>query len=357
MFVDWKQMAHLRPSHTYGFSNGGWAYDAYPELETLDAGKSITVADIEGPAVITRLHCTQHGFEDLLLTEAERRALMARGITLEIWFDDAEAPSVRTPLADFFADGCAGRAADFTSPFVEKAPVAYNCFIPMPFGQHASVRLINETGRDLMNYSFIEYQRLPSWDDHLGLFHATWRRFAFQLTRETIAPFFHAEGAGHLMGRNWSIATDEPLFRNFNFVMEGNNEVRIDGEEKPRADYLGSEDSFGFAWGWPRLFNGLRNGINFVQNEHPTLLSTYRYRDVSVIPFEHSLDWRVNWKHEFKDHKEFHETLQQRVDAGGAWVDYAVTHYWYQECPGYPHEEMPSLKDRTNTVLHPNPIP
>jgi hypothetical protein len=354
LFTNWKELTHLRPAHTFAFSNGGWNLDAYPELEPLDAGSTITVADIEGPGVITTIHCTQHSVNVLGIPPDEVRALSARGVILEIWFDRGEEPAVRCPLGDFFADGCCGRAAHFTTPFVEKAPESYNCFLPMPFGERARVLLRNETPHNFANYSYVEVQRLPAWDHHLGYLHATWNREAFQLTRDTRRCLFQADASGHLVGRAWSIATDEPLFHAFAFIMEGNNEVHADGAERPVADYLGTEDSFGFSWGWPKVFCGLRNGANFIQNEGPTLLSTYRFRDLSVIPFDHGLTWHVNWRHEFRDHAEFQEKLAGRIAADGAWVDYATVFYWYQETPGHPHAPLPPLGDRVRTVLHPS---
>jgi hypothetical protein len=46
---------------------------------------------------------------------------------------------------------------------------------------------------------------------------------------------------GRLVGRQYSIVTDQPVFRGFQIVMEGNNEVDIDGQQR-RLDYLGTED-------------------------------------------------------------------------------------------------------------------
>lgn len=357
--MDWKSLATLRPAASFGFENGGWTLDAYPDLETLDANSRMTVGAFEGPGVVTCFHCTHHGIHGMHapgVPETDRIALVARGVVLEVYYDGETTPAICVPLADFFADGCAGRATLFSTPFVEKAPYSYNCFLPMPFRRSIRVMLRNDTPYDLANYSYLEMQRLPAWDASLGYLHATWRRAPFQLTRESNETFFEVEGKGHLIGRNWSIATDEPIFRAFHFVMEGNNEVRIDGSKAPVADYLGSEDSFGFAWGWPVLFAGLRNGINVLQNESPTLLSTYRFHTSNAIPFDAGLTWRVNWQYEFKDNEAFHQDLLARRDAGGAWLDYATTHYWYQEAIGYPHAAMPSLEDRMKPVLVANPV-
>jgi len=350
-----KEIAQLR-SRDFGSSNGGWAYDAYPELETLDAGKCITIADIKGPAIITNIHSTQHFIHDDKLSEDERKALTTRGIILEIYYNDVNVPAVRVPLGDFFADGCGGKVKHFSTPFVEKAPESYNCFIPMPFEKSARVMLRNETAYNLGNYSFVEFERLPSWEGDLGYFHATWKRFAFQLHGETDQHFFHVDGRGHLLGRSWSVCTDEPFFKGFHFVMEGNNEIRIDEELFPKADYLGTEDSFGFSWGFRQIFIGLYNGINFVQPETPSMLSIYRFRNLNVIRFEKSLDLRIDWSNEWTDNENFQKEITALKAKDRGWIDYATTYYWYQESVGYEHEPLISLDKRVKPILRPNEI-
>lgn len=359
----WHDIARIKAGHSFGATNGGWAYDAYPDLETLDAGKAITIADITGPAVITHIHTTQHiipksggpfHLADDTLDENARKALAARGIILEIYYNGDPVPAVRVPLGDFFADGCGGRAQHFSTPFVEKAPESYNCFIPMPFEDSTRVILRNETPVNLGNYSFVEFERLPAWETTLGYFHAAWKRFAFQLHGKTDQPFLHIDGTGHLIGRAWSVCTDEPLFDGFTFVMEGNNEVRIDDAETPAVDYLGTEDSFGFSWGFQRPFVGVYNGINYVRNETPCMLIIFRFHAHNAIRFNKNLDWRIDWSHEFPDNHDFHQRLEQVHQRGHGWVDYATTFYWYQSTPGYAHDNLPHLDDRTRDILHPN---
>jgi hypothetical protein len=356
------ELCTIKPDRRTGFSNGGWAYDAYPELETLDAYTSITIAEIEGPAVITCIHTIQH----LLLeksdpgeNETERKSKAARGMLLEIYFNGVQSPSVKVPLADFFADGCCGQADNFGNNFVEKAPHSYNCFIPMPFEKSAKVVLTNETDRDYKNYSFVEYESLPSWDSGLGYFHATWKRFAFQLSNITDINFFHVEGCGHLIGRAWSICTDEPFFNNFHFVMEANNEFRIDGEAKQRLDYLGSEDSFTFSWGFQKQFCGPYAGMNFIKQDslaNINLLSIFRFMDINVIRFNKSLDLRVNWSKEayFFKREQFMKKITEVIRSNHGWIDYSTVNYWYQKEIGYPHEPMMPIEDRCKIILKPN---
>ncbi len=325
-------------------ANGGWCYDAYPELEPLDAGKSVVIADMNGPAVITCFHITQHFY---LLQDPNRKAIAARGLILEIYYNGVPVPAVRVPLGDFFADGLAGEAVHFSSNFVEKAPESYNCYIPMPFEKSAKIVLINETGYDLMSYSFAEYESLPEWDDTYGYFHATWSRSGFQLNNGTCRNMFYVEGEGHLIGRSYSIIAGDKIFNAFNFVMEGNNEHYIDGSEKPVIDYLGTEDSFGFSWGFNREYCGHWCGMNRIDlSDNKCKLSIYRFLDANKIRFAKSLKIDINWKNEFRGNDNFHERLNKITDEGGGFVDYAVTHYWYQKHVGYNHEPMMQFEER-----------
>lgn len=351
-----EDIALLKRDRRSGMTNGGWNYDAYPELETLDAGKAITIGAIEGPAVITNIHLTQHLLLRNIGWAGGERPLVSRGVLLEIYFDGVETPAVRVPMADFFADGCAGVAEEFSSLFVEKAPGSYNCFIPMPFKRSARVVLRNETKFDMLNYSFVEFETLPEWRDDYAYFHATWERRAFQLSKATDETFLHIDGCGHVIGRAWSICTDEPIFKDFIFVMEGNNEVRIDGAARPAIDYLGSEDSFAFSWGFRQTHGGLYNGMNYMQAAEPSLLSIYRFMKSNAIRFNESLDWRINWAYEFKTDDEFHQKNAAFCQSDRCWVDYATTFYWYQDQIGFDHKPMISLEDRSKLLLHPNPV-
>ena len=247
-------VAVIRPEIRTGFSHAGWKYDRYSDMPSLDAHAPMTVADLKGPGIIRHLHVTRH----------QNEQLTSRGVVLEIYFDGAETPAVMCPLADFFGDGCGGKSMNFSSKFIECAPWSYNCYFPMPFKESARVVLRNDTDRDIMDYSFVEWENLPEWNDRLGYFHATYQRKCFQLTKDTDETFFEVQGTGHILGRQFSVITDEPFFRSYNTVMEGNNEIDIDGRER-QIDYLGTEDSFTFSWGFRETFAAARAGMTLVE--------------------------------------------------------------------------------------------
>jgi len=335
-----EDIALIKPQLQTRFSNGGWRYDRYDGLQTLDAHARITVADLKGPGVIRHIHTTRHPPVEIC----------ARGVVLEIWFDNAEKPSVSCPLADFFGDGCNGKAIDFTSKLIECAPGAYNSYFTMPFKSRARVYLRNDTNTNLQNYSYVEWEPLPKWDERLGYFHATYIERCFQLTPKSSETFLELKGAGHLLGRQLSVITDEPLFRHFSYVMEGNNEVDIDGEER-RVDYLGTEDSFTFSWGFQQTFAGTHAGMPFVsRGEGLNQVSLYRFHDHMPIRFNNSLKWTISWQNErmFINNPEWKQALEK----GNCWVDYAGVFYWYQKVPGtFSHQPLQPSDQRAKTQL------
>ena len=224
--------------------------------------------------------------------------------------------------------------------------------------------LRNDTDVDIKDYSYVEWENLPEWNDKLGYFHATFNRKCFQLTKDTNETLFHVEGTGHLIGRQYSIVSDEPLFRGLAYVTEGNNEVDIDGQPR-KLDYLGTEDSFTFSWGFPRPFAGLRSGMTLIKRDMPAKLSIYRFHDHQPIRFNKSLTWRINWDQERELYDGWDKPSQEEkaplgskwaaaLSQGGCWVDFATVHYWYQSVPGgYRHAPLPSVADRAKLMLRP----
>jgi Protein of unknown function (DUF2961) len=360
-----------------GLAQGGWGYDAFPDEPLLDAGATVVIADLQGPGVVTRLHSTQPRCADLEpawmeLSPLERGALCARGVIVEVLYDGETEPSIAVPLGELFGDGALGRAMHFTTPFVEKVADAYNATLPLPYRERIVIRLRNETHLNLLNYMTAEWVALDEWDPSLYLLHAGFQRRAFQLDPDSDERFLHLQGDGFLVGQSWTVTTDDPHFARMFYVMEGNNEIRLDGAAEPTFNYLGTEDAFGFSWGFQQPFAGVYNGIPYVSLEAPTCIAAYRFRDADAIAFRRSLDLRVNWRYEMRS-----EVYQQRVidlvaaprgdgDEGGAWlpadrsagrgwIDYAMTTFWYAADTSFKPSAPPPLDERVAEVLHPNP--
>lgn len=150
------------------------------------------------------------------------------------------------------------------------------------------------------------------------------------------------------------------FFDHFYYVMEANSEFRIDGEEAPSLNYLGTEDSFSFSWGFRKEYNGPYAGMNCVNcdpSAHRSLLSIYRFMDENMIRFQKSLELTINWSQEryYFENDKFMDGMEKVIENDGGWVDYALTTYWYQNEIGYPHKPMLPLEERCRQILKENP--
>lgn len=337
----------IKEARAQGNEHSLWYFCEKRELKPLLPNTSVTIAQIEGPAVIRLIRLsrlTMHTQYDF-----------PRGIILEIYWDGHSKPAVQVPAADFFADGCNSKVEKyFASNFFEIVPGAYNCYIPMAFKKGAKVVLRNETEHAYIGYANVEWEQLPEWNPELGYFYATYNRRIFRLTPETKVTFFEAEGKGHIVGRQVSVSTDEPLYSDhFGWVMEGNVNFYVDDADEAPYSYLGSEDSFTFSHGFTDVWTGPHAGITYFRNtngDEPAELSVFRLHDKMPIRFNRNLTWEINWQYETMFGQP--PTWRKNIGENGGWVDYACVTYFYMDSPaGYDHKPLRPVAERTSNML------
>ncbi len=78
-------------------SNLGASRKGSPCLRDIEPGKTVTLAEMDGPGIITHIWITV----DNKTTDADCNVL--RDLVLRMYWDDEEVPSVESPLGDFFA--------------------------------------------------------------------------------------------------------------------------------------------------------------------------------------------------------------------------------------------------------------
>jgi hypothetical protein len=300
-----------------------------PTDQRLDvpAGETMTLADLEGPGRIVRIWMT---------TPVISQSGVLRDAVLRIFWDDEPHPSVECPLGDFFGAGF-GRPVPFTGGVVAIQGGAYSAFFEMPFRRRARVEVQNPTSRPLRFLFFhIGYyeQELP--EGPLETFHASWRR---QCPTVQGQPFraVQAVGRGRLVGLRMDMQNLgwwlRPPLRAVFFprglglgMLEGPEQIRIDGEAEPSVTGTGAEDFFLGGWyfrGGP--FSTATHGVtvrSFLQGR----VSAYRMLEHDPIPFDSALSLDF-----------VHGTDNNTVS------DYAATAYWYQS---EPHEPFPALPER-----------
>ena len=175
-------------------------------IPNLKPGESLTVAELEGPAIITRLWLT---FDWPGNAPYEGSMLRNRSMVLQITWDDAKTPAVSVPVGDFF-----GHPLCYDLPFENAffgSPVGRSllCFIPMPFRKRAKLRIVNEFHKPVKVFHDIRFVKgvEPDMDD--GYFHACFTRTIPKSPGMTHEILPLVRGRGRYLGMHLGFITDQ----------------------------------------------------------------------------------------------------------------------------------------------------
>jgi len=314
------------------------------DMRRVEAGKSLTLAELPGPGIVTHIWFTH--------LYPSRSGL--RKLVLRIYFDDLPEPCVEAPLGDFFGLGHAQTYAYASQPLAVGTHGGLNCYWPMPFAKTARLVVSNEGAQDCSALYFqIDYRTLAKpLPDDLHFFAAYRQEFPPVKGK----PYLILEtdgGRGHFAGCNLSVEQ-----RDESWWGEGDITIHVDGEARPSLAGTGSEDDFGGAWcyshefSYPQFGAPLRARFN-AQGvlEHCTpdlkdkaltqwrwpeawkpgdLWNVYRYHVADPVPFRKSV--RVEIEHGWQGN--------ERAD----W--YSSVAYWYQTGRPAVRAALPAVKDR-----------
>ena len=313
--------------------------DAVP----VDPGKEATLLDVTGAGVVTHLWFTVNSPDPMHL----------KNLVLSAWWDGETAPSVQTPIGDFFGLGL-GEYYTYQSALLVVAPIkALNAYFKMPFSKSARLTLTNEgTIRTDNLYFAVDYVTLPTLPDNLGRFHAQYRQAApckgwtdnwtneyapdingkKNLNGEGNYVFMEATGKGHFLGVTHAVLQNQDQW-----FGEGDDMIFIDGDAMPTINGTGTEDYYNGAWDFGgKEFANMHQGAPYMVDPERIggRYCLYRWHTESPITFEKSI--RVTIEHGHANH---------RSD------NFYSTAFWYQT---EPHAEFPALpkpQDRVPKVF------
>ena len=318
------------------------ATGANADYRKITPGQTLTVLDTDGPGMISHIWFTIDDPESYHL----------KRIVLRIYWDGETAPSVETPIGDFFGLGL-GLYYNWQSAMLQVASSkAMNCFFPMPYAKHARITVTNE-GKQSINalYYNIDYRKeshpLPP---NTLYFHAQYRQaqpnhgwttqwyengdpivnYKRNLDGKDNYVWFEAKGHGQYVGVTMSILQNQD-----GWWGEGNDMFFIDGAATPTNVGTGSEDYFLGAWGFAGgSFAYPLYGAPVVDKEVAgARQSVYRFHLDSPVPFTKSM--RATIEHGHANH---------RSD------NYYSVAYWYQAEPHEPFPALPPMEDRVPTL-------
>jgi hypothetical protein len=304
---------------------------------TVPPGATVPVHTIAGNRAITALRVTP----ELPEPPGDRRAL--RELALSITWDDDDAPSVWSPLGDFF--GTAPGVNYYRSLPLGMTDGGFYCHWFMPFEKRARIEVTND-GAEPRTLTFaICHRPLARPAGELLRFHAKWHRDAF-LERTAARgraidwPLLLAEGQGRFCGvhlhvwNRWA----EPAERAESWWYgrwdkksidwwwgEGDEKFFVDGEKFPSTFGTGSEDYVGYAWAAEPPFPTFDSAYAcqpFVALDGNGHTSVSRFHICDDVPFQTSFEASIEkyWGNRWGE---------------GNHCLYAAVAYWYQR-PGEP---------------------
>jgi hypothetical protein len=284
-------------------------------------GGTLAIAELEGPGAIAHIW----------FTIAHQAKNYSRLMTLRIYWDGEEHPSVECPIGDFFGIGHGVDNILNSLPIrVSSEGRGRNCYWPMPFCKSAKITVTNESDKPCNGiFYYIDWQKHESLPDGALYFHAMYRQeFPCVIGRNYLIA--DIEGRGHYVGTVQSVVDVSD-----GWYGEGDDFFFIDGEKEPSLRGTGSEDYFCDGWGfWPHP-DGLFYGAPMPKfGAAGDMISVYRWHIPDPVAFKKSL--RVEIEH--KGSQEF------PGGGGSGFIErddlMSTVAYWYQT---EPHKAWPAL--------------
>jgi hypothetical protein len=295
------------------------------DARTIEAGQTLVLAEIDGPAVIKHIWCTIGSADPFI----------GRKLVLRMEWDGSGLASVEVPIGDFFGVGH-GAWRSFSSLPVSTSSLgrSKNGYWSMPFRKRAKITVANESDRSVTFYYYIDGEKRESLAEDTLYFHARYRQE--HPARPGDYLLLETAGHGHYVGTVLSV-----LHTQLGWFGEGDDRFWIDGESEPSIRGTGTEDYFGDAWGF-REFAHPMNGVSLWEGNFPGDRGTaYRWHLTDPILFKRSL--RVAMEHRgsiFARTGLPKANFEERPD----WMSSVA--FWYQMPPAGSSSPLPGVSDR-----------
>jgi Protein of unknown function (DUF2961) len=308
------------------------------DARTVDPGGTFTVLDADGPGVIAHIW----------FTIADNEPYHLKRIVLRLFWDGQTAPSVETPIGDFFGLGLGEYHPWESAVLSVGSDKSLNSFFAMPFAHHARITVTNEGEQPIRAlYYNIDYRTythpLPGATLY---FHAQYNQAQPNrgwtndwksngtpsvnnkpnLDGKDNYVWMSAKGHGQYMGVTMSVLQNQD-----GWWGEGDDMFFIDGAATPSIAGTGSEDYFLGAWDFGgKPFSYQLYGAPVVGAETAgSKSSVYRFHLDQPIPFTQSFKATIEHGH-----------ANHRSD------NFYSVAYWYQGEPSEPMPPLPPVQQR-----------
>jgi len=317
-----------------------------PCIPLIKAGETVTLAETQGPGVI------QHIWITVTDQVSPRNRYILRDLVLRIYWDGEAAPSVESPLGDFFCCGFGTAYPVNSLPVVVNPTRGFNTYFPMPFRKSMKITIENQCDEDVNAFFYqVDYCLVTELAENTGYFHAQWRRQRLTEKVKDYVILDHVNGKGQYVGTYMALTALERYWYG-----EGEVKFFLDGDEQyPTLCGTGTEDYFGGAWSFAAQENGktVENtyctpylGYPYYSHHDTELHNDYHNDD--ILPQRSFYRWHIMDPVLFDE--DIRVTIQQiGVSYGGLFErqdDVATVAYWYQTEPHVPFTTLMERKER-----------
>lgn len=243
-------------SNIHNVEGGKGRAGARTHVPRLQPGERAVIAELAGPAVITRLWLT---FEWPDRFRYAGQMMRNRSVSLEITWDGAATPAVAVPVGDFFCHPLGYDIPFENAWFADPVGRSSLCFIPMPFRKRATIAIVNEFENPVTVFHDIRFLRGVELGPDDGYLHACFRRTLADTpgTKHEILPTIR--GRGRYLGTHLGMVTDplNPLEWH-----RATPEFFIDGDDRyPSMMGPSLDDYGGSAWLYEVCFMHQDSGL------------------------------------------------------------------------------------------------
>ena len=229
------------------------AQSRFPRVEP---GDSLTVADIKGPAIITRLWLTFDWPGTMPYADS---MLRNRSLVLQVTWDDATVLAISVPVGDFFCHPLCYDVPFENAFFASPVGRSLLCFIPMPFHKRACIRLINAFDKPVTVFHDIRFVTGVEPGPEDGYLHACFARTIPEEpgVKHEVLPL--VSGKGRYLGTHLGVITDRynPLHWHGAAM-----ELFFDGDEEYPSMMGASLDDFaGASWAYDKRYMHQDSGL------------------------------------------------------------------------------------------------
>lgn len=218
-------------------------------------------------------------------SQLEKEKLL-QDVLVRFRYDGNEAPSVEVPLGDLFGNAWRGR--HYGSLLIGAGPDGFRSAFPVPFRKACAISIVNGATRPLAVRFQGNVQTLTNQQP--AYFHAEWRRSGPAAgVPHTVLDL---KGRGHLAGCFLGV-TGQGVTQQDNswWLLEGDEQMFVDGEIRPSWHGTGLEDYFNGGWYYRQAAFGALHGIF---DRAPFQVAQYRHQLVDPLTFKQSL--RILWE-------------------------------------------------------------